>query len=155
MGWISTTATFILLDERRLEPEFPISGISRDATDGVMIADLPPEPGAPGAWRDYPPYGDQRCTNELSMSRRSPDANLRFIDDHETPAQVVVGDGIEQTRQSCFRVLDRGRPHPQANDASVGASRVHPCIGKVFIEGDDDGEIALRPLEDCVVSGAL
>jgi hypothetical protein len=32
---------------------------------------------------------------------------------------------------------------------------VHPRIGKVFIEGDDDGEIALRPLEDCVVRGAL
>ena len=37
----------------------------------------------------------------------------------------------------------------------MGADRVHPSIGKVLIEGDDDGEVALGPVEDGIVRRAL
>ena len=37
----------------------------------------------------------------------------------------------------------------------MGTSREHPRIGDIVIEGDDVGEIALRPLEDCVVRSAV
>ena len=89
------------------------------------------------------------------MPRRSSDTDFRSIDNHETPLQVFLGDRIEEARQRCFGVLDRGRPNPQSNDASVGSGGVHPRVGKVLIEGDNDGEVALRPMEDGVIARAL
>ena len=88
------------------------------------------------------------------MPGRSPDADFGLVDNHQTPRQVVLGDRIEEARQSCFRHLDRGRPNPQTNDASVGAGGVHRRIGKVLIEGDDNRAITLRPIEDSLVRRA-
>jgi hypothetical protein len=89
------------------------------------------------------------------MPRRSSDADFRRIDNHEAPLQVFLSDRIEKARQSCFGVLDSGRPNPESNDASMGSGGVHPRVGKVLIEGDNDGEVALRPVEDGIVGSAI
>src|SRR5439155_10282075 len=58
----------------------------------VLIPSLGRKTPDPDTWWFRFPVTPQ----SLSMPRRSPNADLRLIDDHETARQVVLGDRIEQ-----------------------------------------------------------
>jgi len=91
----------------------------------------------------------------LAMARCSPDPDSLVVYNNEATRQRCIRRCGQETTEGGFGGLSCSGPNPQTNHAGVGADRVHPRISEVLIEGDHDGLVPLRPLEDCLIRRAV
>jgi len=80
-----------------------------------------------------------------------PHTNPRAVNDDQGLGQFVFCHLTYQAFESPFGLFHRRRPYPKAHKAMVALCRKGTAIDEVFIEGNDESGVLLRPDEDLFI----